>query len=245
MKITFIGTRGYINARTKLHYRHTSTLIMHKNTRILIDCGKDWLGKFHLLKKYKPQAIFITHAHPDHCWGLQDGSPIPVYATKESWQIMRDFAITLDKRFLIKPRKKIKFGSLVIRAFFIVHSIKAPAVSYRISGGKKTIFYTGDIVYIPDRKEALTNIDLLIADGATINRPMIRKSKEGVLFGHAPIATQLTWCQKEGIPRAIITHCGSQIVKANPKEAEKVIENLGNQKGITASIAYDGMSVLV
>jgi hypothetical protein len=38
------------------------------------------------------------------------------------------------------------------------------------------------------------------------------------LIGHSPVRTQLTWCQKEGVPKAIITHCGSEIVTGDERE---------------------------
>jgi hypothetical protein len=28
----------------------------------------------------------------------------------------------------------------------------------------------------------------------------------------------LTWCEKEGVPRAIITHCGSEIVTGDERK---------------------------
>ncbi len=57
MKIVFLGTRGNIDAKTRRHRRHTITLIAHKRTRVMIDCGVDWLGK---MPSINPRAIF-TH----------------------------------------------------------------------------------------------------------------------------------------------------------------------------------------
>src|SRR5438552_4607359 len=68
MKLTFLGTRGEIDVRTTLHRMHSCLMV---TGRILIDCGADWLGK---LEALKPQAIVLTHAHPDHAGGLKCGS---------------------------------------------------------------------------------------------------------------------------------------------------------------------------
>jgi ribonuclease BN (tRNA processing enzyme) len=45
MKLTFIGTRGEIDARTRRHRMHTSLLVSYRRARVMIDCGLDWLRK--------------------------------------------------------------------------------------------------------------------------------------------------------------------------------------------------------
>jgi ribonuclease BN (tRNA processing enzyme) len=63
MQLTFIGTRGEIDARKRRHRMHTSLLVSYRSANVMIDCGLDWLGK---LKRVSPSAIVLTHAHPDH-----------------------------------------------------------------------------------------------------------------------------------------------------------------------------------
>src|SRR3990170_2465718 len=74
MTLTFLGTRGEIDVRTRRHRRHTSTLVSNRGSRVTIDCGSDWLLEVHCLA---PDAIVVTHAHPDHVDGLRNGSPCP------------------------------------------------------------------------------------------------------------------------------------------------------------------------
>ena len=45
MKVTFLGTRGYIDAATPRHRMHTAALVEYRGTRVMIDCGATWLGK--------------------------------------------------------------------------------------------------------------------------------------------------------------------------------------------------------
>lgn len=239
MKITFLGTRGYIDVRTKLHYRHTSTLISYKGKRVLIDCGLDWLGKFEAVK---PHAIILTHAHPDHAWGLKNGAPCPVYATPQSWRVKELKKFPIKDKVVIHDREIFNIGSIKFEVFAVDHSIVCPAVGYRIAAGKSTIFCVHDLVSIKQRHEALHDIKLYIGDGATINRPMVR-IKNGVVFGHASIKTQLGWCQKEKVPRAIFTHCGTQIVGGDQKKIDKKIEQLAQEKEIAVSLAYDGQHI--
>lgn len=239
MKITFLGTRGYIDVYTRRHRRHSATLISYRNSKVLVDCGLDWLGK---VKKIDPDAIIITHAHPDHVGGLKNGAPCPVYATSESWDIINKYPIN-DRR-IVKIRKRIKIGTVFFEAFPVVHSVIAPAVGYRISAGKSKIFYVTDLVYIEERHAALSKIQLYVGDGSTIKRPIIRRSDD-TLIGHAAIQTQLTWCKKEGIHRAIFTHCGSEIVEGDGRTIGAKIRALGKVRGVKASVAYDGLEIVI
>ncbi|HBR70758.1 TPA: hypothetical protein DIC20_00380 [Candidatus Dependentiae bacterium] len=239
MKITFLGTKGYIDSRSRRHFRHTATLITYKNKKIMIDCGIDWAKK---VWKIKPDAIVITHAHPDHVWGLKEGSPCPVYATKTSWKSMENYLIREDQRKIIYLSKPNTIFDITFNAIKNEHSLIAPAVSYRISTPQHTIFYSGDVVYIPHVKQALKNAELYIGDAATITQPLVRK-KDNHIYGHATIGTQLTWCKKAGVTWAIFTHCGSQIVDHDGRKVAAQIRKLGKQKGIKAKVAYDGMVI--
>jgi hypothetical protein len=47
------------------------------------------------------------------------------------------------------------------------------------------------------------------------------------------------------VPRAIITHCGSEIVAGGEKKAFAQLTRLAAQRGIQAQIAYDGMELVL
>jgi len=235
VKLIFLGTRGYIKARTQAHGMHSSMLAVYYGKRVMVDCGEDWRDKINAIH---PHAIVITHTHPDHSWGLKKGAPCPVYATEASWKEMS--AYELRKRNVVALRKPFKLGRMTFEAFPVEHSTRAPAVGYRITAGKTAIFYVPDVVYIQDRHAALYGARLYIGDGATIRRSMVRKPGEK-LIGHTPVRTQLTWCMKEGVPEAIITHCGSEIVKADAGEVMVNLRGMADKRGIEVHIAHDGM----
>src|SRR5438093_1098342 len=46
MKLTFLGTRGEIEKRTRRHRMHTSLMVSYRAADVMIDCGLDWLGNF-------------------------------------------------------------------------------------------------------------------------------------------------------------------------------------------------------
>ena len=237
MILTFLGTRGEIDARTRRHRMHTSLLVSYRGANVMIDCGLDWMGKF---ERVRPSAIVLTHAHPDHAWGLKRGAPCPVYAPETTWQELQHYPI--KDRHVIKERTPIKIRGVTFEAFQVEHSILSPAVGYRVSAGRARIFYAPDLIFVHERSAALKDVQIYIGDGATITRSFIRKRGKA-LIGHSPVQTQLTWCQKEGVPRAIITHCGSEIVTGNEREIAAKIRTFADERGCEVRIAYDGMKV--
>ncbi len=235
MKLFFLGTRGEIEKRTRRHRRHSALLVRVGGTRILIDCGADWLGR---VAKLQADAILLTHAHRDHAEGLSRGSPCPVYATPETWDLIDAYPVAERRRVL--ARDPLAIGSLRIEAFAIEHSLRAPAVGYRIGNGRQAVFYAPDVVAIPERDAALRGIDLYIGDGATIIRPILRR-RDGVLVGHIPIRTQLDWCRDARVGSAIFTHCGSQIVGGDERVLGALVRRLGRERQVAARIAHDGL----
>jgi phosphoribosyl 1,2-cyclic phosphodiesterase len=237
MKLTFLGTRGEIEKRTRRHRMHTSLMVSYRSANVMIDCGLDWLGKF---ERLHPSVIVLTHAHPDHAWGLKQGASCPVYAPQETWRELRYCPI--KERRLIKERTPMKICGITLEAFPVEHSILSPAVGYRISAGRGRIFYAPDLIFIHDRQDALKGVQVFIGDGATVTRTLIRRRGKR-LIGHSPVRVQLTWCEKEGVPQAIITHCGSEIVTGDERELSAKLRALAADRGIKVRIAYDGMKL--
>ena len=134
MKIIFLGTRGEIKARTRRHGMHSSLLISYRRAKVMIDCGLDWLGKF---ERLRPNAIVLSHAHPDHAWGLKNGAPCPVFAPQRTWRTLKNCKI--EDRHLIKERAPTKICGITFEAFPVEHSILAPAVGFRVNAGRAEI----------------------------------------------------------------------------------------------------------
>ena len=245
MKLDFLGTRGNIDISTEKHQRHSSLKVSYHQHAIIIDCGADWVNA---VSEWTADAILVTHAHPDHAFGLKEGAPCPVYATEKSWETMKDFKIEL--RQTMPERKEIKIpegasNPISIEAFPVLHSTRAPAVGYRIQAGRVAIFYVPDVAWIKDREAAMQNIERYIGDGATLKRSMVRKPDETII-GHVPVQTQLTWCQKMGVKKAIFTHLGSQVVEEDEQKIQNQIVAMAKEKGLEeAEIADDNLSIIL
>ena len=237
MKLTFLGTRGEIEKRRRRHRMHTSLMVSYRGADVMIDCGLDWLGKF---ERLQPDAIVLTHAHPDHAWGLKNGAPCPVHAPQETWETLTRCRV--EDRQLINERTPTKICGITFKAFAVEHSILAPAVGYRVSAGRARIFYVPDLVFIHERSAALKNVQIYVGDGATVTQSFIRRRGK-TLIGHSPVCTQLTWCEKERVPLAIITHCGSEIVTGDERKLSAKLQTMAAERGIEVRIAYDGMKL--
>lgn len=240
MKLIFHGTRGYIDPETERHARHSVLEVSYRGKSVVIDWGEDWLGRYN---EIRPKALVVTHGHPDHAGGLAQGVPCPVYATEETWQTIENN--TIKERHTLKPRQPVTIRGIIFEAFAVQHSIRAPAVGYRITAGRVTVFYAPDLVYIEQRGEALQGCKVYIGDGATVDQAMVRKSDDGQLFGHTPVRTQLTWCSKEGVPKMIVTHCGSQIVEGEGEGIRARIQAYAQERGVNVEVAHDGMELIL
>jgi phosphoribosyl 1,2-cyclic phosphodiesterase len=222
MTLGFLGTRGNIDVRTRRHRR------------------ADWLRE---VDRVAPDVIVLTHAHPDHVDGLRNGAPCPVYAPPAVWRIIGRWPI--QDRHRLASHVPTDIRGIRFEVYPLDHSVIAPAVGYRVTAGTATVFYASDVLRIRHAADALKSINLYIGDGATIVRPIVRvERRKGVRVGHASMATQLEWCAKAGVPRAIFTHCGRAIV-AGPPDIEAQISRLGRARRIDTRVAWDGLRITV
>jgi phosphoribosyl 1,2-cyclic phosphodiesterase len=239
LKLRFLGTRGEIEARTARHRRHSSLLVAYRGRELIVDWGLDWRGE---LERFGPAAIVLTHAHPDHAGGLRDGASCPVYATDVAWAAIDRYPI--ERREVVAHRRPFRVGSIRLEAFSVEHSLRAPAVGYRIEAGRAAIFYAPDLVAITDEQKALAGLAVYVGDGAAVTRSIVRR-RNGRAIGHASIRVQLDWCAAAQVPRAVFTHCGSEIVKGDARTVADRVDALGRERSVRAEIAYDGFELVL
>ena len=214
-------------------------MVSSRSGCIVIDRGLDWLGRPYVRR---PEGIFITHAHVDHLDGLRRGAPCPVYATASTGRATARWPIA-DRRVL-RLHDPVSIAGLRVEAWPVEHSHNAPAVGFRVTCGRRAVFYVPDIARLPHSRRALEGVSLYVGDGATMTRPLVRR-RGHVLIGHATIAAQLEWCAAAGVPRAIFTHCGSGIVRRPGDAADRAVRALAQERGCAARLASDGMTLRI
>lgn len=235
-KLVFLGTRGYIEESSSLHRMHSALLLVYRGKRLLLDAGQTWLGH---LKRLKPNWIAITHAHPDHSFALAEGTTVPVYVSASSHALLKHYPVTRFRIF--REGAILRLGPFRVRPYAVVHSIRAPAVGFRISVARKTLVYNPDIISIPEESKILTGVDIYIGDGASLTRPLVRRRGQA-LFGHTTVRAQLHWCARNGIRRAYIVHCGKQLVQMRPETLQSRVKELAGPT-VRATVAHDGMTI--
>ncbi len=211
-------------------------MLTYAGKRLLLDAGSTWMGR---LRELRPDWIAVTHAHPDHAFALEEGTDVPVYVSVQSYELLKHYPV---KRFRVfHPDEELRIGPFRVRPYEVVHSIRAPAVGFRVRAGGTTIVYNPDIISIVRERSVLAGVDIYIGDGASLTHPIVRR-RDDVLFGHTTVRAQLNWCKRYAIRRAYIVHCGKQLVRLPPAQLQQRVDELAGP-GVRAVVAYDGMRV--
>ncbi|MHA1773398.1 MAG: DNA adenine methylase [Candidatus Heimdallarchaeota archaeon] len=222
ISLTFLGTKGEVEESSKRHKFHTGLIIGYRGKKLLFDFGENLAGK---LEEINPDAIFITHGHPDHCFGLKKGTSKPVYASKETLKVMKDFL--LEDIRVLEPGKTVKIFDFEVTPYPVYHSIKCPAFGFLIKVGNRKIVFAPDIIGFKDREKVLKDVDLYIGDGSSPGKDLIRR-KDDKIFGHSSMKTQIKVCEKFGIPKVIFTHFGKQFIE-NEKGWTKELKHVSKE----------------
>ena len=228
MFITILGTRGMIQPSAP-HYRNHSGLLV--DGKLLFD-----LGEQNFLRS-KPQAIFITHLHPDHAFFVEQPAAlpsVPIYAPEQ-------------KEFMfITIAKPVSIGGYYITPLPTEHSAKVKSCAYLIEHDRKRILYTGDMVWMQKKyRNKLGRLDCVVTEGSFIKEGgVIRKDpKTGKLFGHTGIPN-LVRLFKPYTNTIILTHFGSWFFK-DISQSKRVIAMLGTAEGLQLMPAYDNLTIRI
>ena len=84
------------------HAGHSAFVLEEAGFRLLCDFGQNRRG---MLSKIRPDAIYLSHAHPDHAWGLEEATDLPVYASEITHEILAKLPIKNRVVLARRPRR--------------------------------------------------------------------------------------------------------------------------------------------
>jgi ribonuclease BN (tRNA processing enzyme) len=237
VKLHFYGTKGYVEESSAEHFGHSAFTVEAEGFRLLCDFGENRRG---LLAKIRPDAIFVSHAHPDHSWGLEEGTSVPLYASEVTHALTAKFPI--GERVVLEPGRLVRIGPFRLTAFPVVHSVRCPCIAARLEISGRVLVYSGDIVAFERPEEALNGASVYVGDGSTLKGSLVRRHPSGALIGHTTVRAQLGWLSKHGIPRAVFSHFGKGPIEMGEKALREALEELASERapGCQVDAASDG-----
>jgi ribonuclease BN (tRNA processing enzyme) len=240
VRLHFYGTKGYVDESSPAHAGHSAFTIESDGFRLLCDFGENRKG---LLSEIRPDAIFVSHAHPDHSWGLEEGTTAPVYASEITHALTGEFPI--ENRVVLEPGKRVRVGPIRLTAFPVVHSIRCPCIAARLEVSGRVLVYSGDIVAFSRPEEPLEGAEIYVGDGSTLRASLVRRHPSGALLGHTTVRAQLGWLGKCGVPRAVFSHFGKGPIEMGEEALADALEELASERapGCRVTAARDGMTL--
>lgn len=136
------------------------TLIRHKDTVLIVDCGstKKYLTQCFEKLQYDYQtatALLLTHTHSDHISQLKMFQHLPVYATQN---------VEVEYHKKIFPYEEIYIDDLVITPIPMSHDCK-DTVGFVIASETEKVVYITDTGYIKHEiKKYIRNADYYIME---------------------------------------------------------------------------------
>jgi len=242
VRLHFYGTKGYVEESSRAHAGHSAFVVEENGFRLLCDFGENRKG---MLAKVRADAVFVSHAHPDHGWGLWEGTDLPVYASAVTHELLRE--LPLLNRVVLEPREPVAIGPFRLAAHPVIHSVRCPCVGARIEVGAFALVYGADLVAFEDPEAALAGADLYVGDGSTLTDSLVRRHQSGVLIGHTTVRAQLGWLARHGILKAVFSHFGQGPIEMGEEALGAALEKLAdaNPPGCAVTAAYDGLELEV
>ena len=231
MRITILGTRGEIEQTAPYHSRHSGLLI---DGELMVDLGeREFLDR-------RPQAVLITHLHPDHAYFVRAGEePPPAGISIFAPEGYKDYGLTV----LDGPRTIAGYG---VRPVPSHHSLKVRSQAYIISRGPAKILYTGDMVWINREHHPLfEGLDLVITEASYLRKGglVIRDKTTGLIYGHTGVP-DLIRLFKDYCRRIVLVHFGGWFYK-DIARARTAIRELGRASGVVVEAGRDNQEIVV
>lgn len=229
LRIIFLGTAAAVASEKR---DNTALLI----DDILVDCPGNAFGKM-LKAGYDPlklRAIFITHRHVDHSYGLPSllemlrlsgKKGIKIYINEdflfEAKQMLNNYELIRDDFALelvaVPNDGYVTFeGSLRIETFPVKHSV--PNFGLKISSSNSSVVYSSDTEPCESIVEKAKGVDLLVHEATCAKT--ITGSKEG----HSCVEDVAKIAKEAKVKSLCLVHLGAELEEHLDEFKSKVKE---------------------
>lgn len=247
MKVTFFGTGEAFDENTP-----AASILIQSETKLLLDCG--YSSPPQIWKYTKDpnfiDAIFISHLHSDHYFGLppllkrmveekrKKTLTIVCYKgeKKKIIQVLNFGYRGIQKNsqypinFIeVKPTQKIKYDELFLSFAPTIHSI--PNLAIRVAKGNISISYSGDGLITKKSEDLYIKSHLLVHDGYLFDRQS---------NAHSNMKQVVDMCQKQKIKKVAFTH-----IHREEKNRIPAIKKKLTQKGLQIYFPKPGDEITV
>ncbi|MCI8273948.1 MAG: MBL fold metallo-hydrolase [Clostridia bacterium] len=163
--------------------RYRSSLLVKINDKnIIIDFGQDFRNQLIENNIKKIDYAFLTHAHRDHCGGVENlatAENVIFMAPKDVLEEFnelqgssKDWLITRNKTISIKEFRPFSINDIIIETVKLEHKkdwgVDVPCYGYIFKSNNFKFAYMSDFNKILEI-EKLKNCDLIISDGNGLN----------------------------------------------------------------------------
>lgn len=217
----------------------SSILVESGGERLLVDCGPDLRQQLLAAEVNQLAAVIVTHAHGDHCHGIDElrpvaqamGNPVPIHARRDVLaELKLRFAYVFERSNFYRPIAKAKvipdhwrIGASEVRFVDQPHG-NMTSLGMRFDEGHRSAVYAIDFNHLTQDMAALyEGADLWIADCLT-------RSPHPT---HANLDAVLGWTRDLRIGQVYLTHMG------NGLDYRTLVAELPDW----AAPAYDGLEV--
>ncbi|MCD6252996.1 MAG: MBL fold metallo-hydrolase [Thermotogae bacterium] len=234
MNIGFLGTSWAVSTGDR---DNTSILIESDNTSVLVDCPGNAWGK--LLKMGRDplglDAIFITHGHVDHVYGLPSllemmrlsgrKQTLPIYVGEDFFELTVKLLDLFEIRnhpgsFNIEPIRvsyetsHFVIKDLTVETFLVIHTVRNLALKF--CDGRKSVVYSSDTAFHASLAEFARNSEALMHE-ATMSAKLGDVRREG----HSTPSEAAKIAETARVKQLFLVHVGFSVDKHPEKAVEE------------------------
>ncbi|HKP33431.1 MAG TPA: MBL fold metallo-hydrolase [Sphingomicrobium sp.] len=175
----------------------TSILLESAGERMLVDCGPDLRQQLLAAEIGRLDGVIVTHAHGDHCHGIDElrpisqaiGGPVPLHARADVLdELTLRFAYAFEQSDFYRPiaearelGEELRFGDVRVRCVDQPHG-GPTSLGLRFEEGDYSVGYAVDFSELSDDMAALyQDVDVWIADCLTRQPHPTHMHLDGVL----------------------------------------------------------------